>query len=328
MVRIIPNIRYMISNKYIVGLVSMVSLFVVITGSAWAQYSQEWAVVQDPYEIGNIYFDLNQDGYQELTKQLYNTVTVYNGTNSYEIIWSLVAANHDELILWDVIERYNGNDTVAVVMATNYIEDLSTQVMAYPVLGQSPLWDTSDLPGYYSNMDADNLDEDPQKEIVVGVNDYNPTLQTYSSKFYIINSLNGAIEFQSETFDGFMIGPYLGDLDGDNIVEILVNLYHSDSTSTLRVFSYEAADVNEIPQIPDRFTIEQNYPNPFNSATTIPLTLTKTDRVKITIVDVQGRMVNQLLDGTIGADFHPWGVECTSTKFKSVITNLEKRWCY
>ena len=129
MVRIIPNIRYMISNKYIVGLVSMVSLFVVITGSAWAQYSQEWAVVQDPYEIGNIYFDLNQDGYQELTKQLYNTVTVYNGTNSYEIIWSLVAANHDELILWDVIERYNGNDTVAVVMATSLGHIRSTRLL-------------------------------------------------------------------------------------------------------------------------------------------------------------------------------------------------------
>ncbi|RKY51086.1 MAG: hypothetical protein DRP86_02465, partial [Candidatus Neomarinimicrobiota bacterium] len=49
-------------------------------------------------------------------------------------------------------------------------------------------------------------------------------------------------EKQHSKFNGYMYGPYAGDLDGNGIKEILVNVYTADSTSTLSVFSYHGSN--------------------------------------------------------------------------------------
>jgi enediyne biosynthesis protein E4 len=60
--------------------------------------------------------------------------------------------------------------------------------------------------------------------------------------------------------------------------------------------------VNQISsEIPGKFTLEQNYPNPFNPATKIKFSVSHSSDVKITIYDVTGRIVTQLVNGEFNA---------------------------
>ena len=52
--------------------------------------------------------------------------------------------------------------------------------------------------------------------------------------------------------------------------------------------------------IPDAFRLDQNYPNPFNPATTIPFTLERPGKVRLSVFDVLGREVAVLIDGQRG----------------------------
>lgn len=49
------------------------------------------------------------------------------------------------------------------------------------------------------------------------------------------------------------------------------------------------------PEIPREFTLGQNYPNPFNAGTIIPFSLPLEAKVSVTIYDVRGRVVEELI---------------------------------
>ncbi len=52
------------------------------------------------------------------------------------------------------------------------------------------------------------------------------------------------------------------------------------------------------------FELEQNYPNPFNPSTTIQFQLVTTGDVLLQVYDIQGKLVETLVDGVRGAGFH------------------------
>ena len=55
---------------------------------------------------------------------------------------------------------------------------------------------------------------------------------------------------------------------------------------------------------PTTFNLAQNYPNPFNPATTISFALAKDGHVKLTVFDILGRTVVELIDGVKAAGKH------------------------
>ena len=48
--------------------------------------------------------------------------------------------------------------------------------------------------------------------------------------------------------------------------------------------------------IPDNYSLSQNYPNPFNPSTKIKFNLPSSGNVKLTIYDITGRKVKELLN--------------------------------
>ena len=56
--------------------------------------------------------------------------------------------------------------------------------------------------------------------------------------------------------------------------------------------------------MPLRYALEQNYPNPFNPVTKIKYALPKASFVKITVFDILGKEVAQLVNGNVDAGYH------------------------
>ena len=50
--------------------------------------------------------------------------------------------------------------------------------------------------------------------------------------------------------------------------------------------------------LPESFGLSQNFPNPFNASTTIRFSLKDPSRVRLTVVDVRGALVDRLVEGT------------------------------
>jgi len=273
-----------------------------------AQYAEEWHVSQNYFEMGTSRWDLNHDGTRELTKFLLNTVTAYDGAHNYEVLWSVTNSSHDELFLWDIYPTYDGGDTMAIFLADNVVGDVITRILGYHILGNYPIWETGDFSGYVSNLDAMDIDRDGQKEVVFGLNDYQGSPGHYASKFYVIDCLTGSLEFQSSLYQGYMVGPTLGNLEGDSTPEILFNIYLPDSTSILYLFAYQGSYLGQGSPPPLDFSVLQNFPNPFNSSTAIPLQLTQQSDVEVSVVNIQGRSVAGILTGNMapGSHFLHW----------------------
>jgi M6 family metalloprotease-like protein len=61
------------------------------------------------------------------------------------------------------------------------------------------------------------------------------------------------------------------------------------------------ADDSEIPEVPTHFALEQNYPNPFNPTTTFAFALPESAPVRLTIFDLNGRQVAELINEELPA---------------------------
>jgi hypothetical protein len=69
--------------------------------------------------------------------------------------------------------------------------------------------------------------------------------------------------------------------------------------------TFEYSDVVEVDVIaPDVFALEQNYPNPFNPSTTINFSLAADSKVSLTVFDILGQEVANLINGNVAAGSH------------------------
>ena len=86
----------------------------------------------------------------------------------------------------------------------------------------------------------------------------------------------------------------------------------SDEVDSLMGASFPRLDLienkvqvsNEVYGVPESFQLEQNYPNPFNPSTTISYTMTHAGPVSLKVYDLNGRLVETLIDGHQAAGPH------------------------
>ena len=56
--------------------------------------------------------------------------------------------------------------------------------------------------------------------------------------------------------------------------------------------------------IPKEFSLGHNYPNPFNPSTTIPFTISESGLAVVTIYDISGREIRQILNESLSSGFY------------------------
>jgi uncharacterized repeat protein (TIGR02543 family) len=92
---------------------------------------------------------------------------------------------------------------------------------------------------------------------------------------------------------GYVFDHWSGDLTGTNYPAYVIINADKHITAHFKMISSVADEKNTIP---DQFALFQNYPNPFNPETKIKYQLAKPTKVWITICNLQGRLIETLID--------------------------------
>ena len=74
--------------------------------------------------------------------------------------------------------------------------------------------------------------------------------------------------------------------------------YILEGTGAITISSVEKFVLNREPVIPITFALHQNYPNPFNPITTLRYNLPEQSFVTLTVYDMLGREITQLVNTT------------------------------
>lgn len=80
---------------------------------------------------------------------------------------------------------------------------------------------------------------------------------------------------------------------------------------------------NERTQQPLAFKLQQNYPNPFNPATNINFVLPTSGKVRLQVFDLQGRLVQTLVDKSVSAGEHSIVFDASSLSSGMYLYHLE-----
>jgi hypothetical protein len=89
---------------------------------------------------------------------------------------------------------------------------------------------------------------------------------------------------------------------GSNSIDILRNVAVNQTITVVEGSTVSAVDDEEF--LPDDFILEQNYPNPFNPGTKIKFSLAADSKVTLTVFDVLGQEVTNLISGNLAAGSH------------------------
>ncbi|MBX2818564.1 MAG: T9SS type A sorting domain-containing protein, partial [Rhodothermaceae bacterium] len=91
---------------------------------------------------------------------------------------------------------------------------------------------------------------------------------------------------------------YTLSLRRENEIKVLANEVSLDELTATPYVEAVSVSVQEPVSIPTGITLFQNYPNPFNQSTMVSYSLAETTTIKLSVVDVLGREVRVLDQGT------------------------------
>ena len=116
---------------------------------------------------------------------------------------------------------------------------------------------------------------------------------------------DGEVEWNQEYF--YRVSAYLG--------------YWTDQSNTTSII-LGSLDINEDQPLAKSYKVYQNFPNPFNPITTISYKLPKDSHVQITIYDMMGRLVKNLISGYHISGYRTIKWDATNNKGESVSAGM------
>lgn len=207
------------------------------------------------------------------------TVISINSTNS-DAVPPSGAYIHDIAISED-----NGNELIAVV--SNY----STESIYYSSNGGN------NWTGIGGNLEPANGNGPSVR--TAAITKTNSGEKTYyvgtSTGLYATNSLNGSNtewKFQGSSTLGNSVVEYLDYRPSDKTLAIAT---HGRGIFLGNASMSVSNEDNIVTDLPDTYNLSQNYPNPFNPSTNISFSLPASSTVSISIYDINGRKVSDVL---------------------------------
>jgi len=186
-------------------------------------------------------------------------------------------------------------DTTTFVIEVQSVNDLPSQpIVLYPINGDTIiinsindslvtfLWNQS------RDADLDTLTYILEKQIVYPLN-FPPTVHATNDTSLALNIHNSTLNAPI-----FGIRWIIYTYDGQVSSPTIASIFYVDQS---------ALAVHEHASIPNKFVLQQNYPNPFNPTTTIQYELPQRSDVQITVYDLLGKEVTNLLSETQDAGY-------------------------
>ena len=178
-----------------------------------------------------------------------------------------------------------------------------------------------------ASVDLNNPDENFQIYIDNSGLSFGPDIVSVNGQLYRGTSA-GAVEIDPETLmviEGSEIGNfdnvysmdyhngnfYFGITDfsaPDEIVIVDINTHESETFNVGAIpgsFAFWSSELSyETAIIPNKFIIEKIYPNPFNPETMIEFIMNEKSMVEISVLNIQGREIDNLYNGYLNAGQH------------------------
>jgi hypothetical protein len=103
---------------------------------------------------------------------------------------------------------------------------------------------------------------------------------------------------------GSPAGVVAKDFDLDGLTDIAVSTLSNKFFVLYNLGLTTSVNPSEPPILPDQFTLAQNYPNPFNPSTKIEYTLPSESNVKISVFNILGEKVKELMNDQMTVGKH------------------------
>ncbi len=190
---------------------------------------------------------------------------------------------------------------------------------------------------FYADLESDELDD---RALTMTFSEFGRTLVENSSAgtdhgssapVMVFGPVNGGIYGEhADLINLDRSGDPVFGLDYRTIYSSILNTWFGLET-TDGVLEGEYEDLgfinlqtsNEGSQKPRAFKLQQNYPNPFNPATNISFVLPTSGKVRLQVFDLQGRLIQTLVDKSVNAGEHTLVFDASSLSSGMYVYRLE-----
>ena len=228
----------------------------LLAAPAHATLSQLWAVDENSSVISWTWPDLNGDGISELIQEDGTGSWFFDGASDYAEVWAVMdpsPATNTVFGLW--LQR----DGWFVFRQQNST-DQEARLHIYQTGAATASWSTALLPGNVTMGGIGDFDGDGQLELAWSWHNWDGAAWTSSWAFRTLAT--GAVELADQAGDGYLSGPWPGNVEGDADEELLLNWYWSSGISQLICMG--APPVAVAPALRPQSPALAAWPNPFN----------------------------------------------------------------
>jgi flagellar hook assembly protein FlgD len=133
----------------------------------------------------------------------------------------------------------------------------------------------------------------------------NHIVNLFTTDNFVYNSItdkDGNYNFNEVGFraGSHIVSTKIGNTRHENILLVEKKQYSSYIPDFVEIIDFSIGEIintNEPAELPTGYNLSQNYPNPFNPTTTIKYSIPKDEFVKLTVYDITGRVVKELVNG-------------------------------